>query len=116
MIIPGSADIIIVQGASFNPYWIMAVDDVPVDLSTYTAIFRARHTTDNDTVLINLTTENGGITLDSVGKIQLSMTGAQTAALSFCGDAVYNLEIITAGGVPDRILQGAITLDLGTIY
>lgn len=115
MIIPGNEDLTIIQGASFNPYWIMDIDGTPVNLTTYTAAFMARHSTDNDTVLINLTTENGGITLNSTGKIQLNMTAAQTSALSFCGDAVYNLEL-TTGSVTDRILQGAITLDLGTIY
>ena len=114
MIIPGTDDLVIFKGASFNPYWIMDIDGVPVDLSAYTAIFVARLATGNRQILITLTTENGGIELDDDGKIQLNMSASQTDALIFKGDGVYNLELINGEEV-DRILQGGITLDLGTI-
>jgi len=107
MIIPGNEDLVIIQGASFNPYWIMDIDGTPVNLTTYTAAFMARHSTDNETALINLTTENGGITLNNVGKIQLiSLAYGHTAVSLATAEAA-------AAKAPRRIPLGIASWAIG---
>lgn len=82
----------------------------PVDLTTYTARMQIRDTVDSITTLVSLTTENGGITLGGVaGTISLLITAAATAALTF-GTAVYDLEVVTAGGIVTRLFSGAVAL------
>ena len=80
----------------------------PVNLVGYTARMQLRPSISSDTVLLDLTTENGGITLGGVlGTITLHFTAAQTAALTEGG--VYDLEMIVGGNVT-RLIQGAISL------
>lgn len=80
----------------------------PVDLSGYTARMQLRPSVSSDTVLLDLTTENGGITLGgALGTITLHFTAAQTAALPKGG--VYDLEMIIDGNVT-RLIQGAVSL------
>lgn len=119
MILPGNAPLTIVQGATFNPYWIMSTKTgnttTVVNLTGYTARMVVRNDVDDPDELLILTTENGGITITgSEGKIALNASSTATAALDF-GVGVYNLDI-TKDGVTDRILQGKVTLDPWTNY
>ena len=80
----------------------------PVDLSGYTARMQLRPSILSDTVLINLTTENGGITLGgNTGEITLHFTEANTSPLVKGG--VYDLEMVIGGKVK-RLVQGTITV------
>jgi hypothetical protein len=82
----------------------------PVDLTGFTARMQIRDTVDATAILATLTTENGGITLGgTAGTIALLLTAAQTTLLTFTS-AVYDLEIISAGGVVTRLLSGAVVL------
>lgn len=82
----------------------------PFNLTGYTARMQIRPSVASSTVLANLTTENGGITLGgAAGTIVLNMSAADTAALNF-DVAVYDLEIISSGGVVTRLLAGNVTL------
>jgi len=61
--------------------------------------------------MISLTTENGRIAINSAdGLITLSISAADTAALTSSG--VYDLEIISPGGLVSRVIQGTFTLSL----
>lgn len=82
----------------------------PVNLTSFTARMQIRPTLEDTTVLVSLTTENGGITLGGVtGTIALLLTAAATAVLNF-SNAVYDLEIIDATGVVTRLLSGNVIL------
>ena len=101
-------DIVIEQGATFgltltyeNP------DETPIDLTGMTARMQVRDASD-DSLIIELTTENGRITLgEATGKITLAITAADTAALDRGG--VYDLELVNGTEV-NRIIQGKATL------
>jgi hypothetical protein len=68
--------------------------NTPVDLANYTARLQVRPQTASSTVILTLTTENGGIVIDNVLKtITVLMTATQTAALNFTS-AVYSLELV----------------------
>lgn len=82
----------------------------PVDLTGFTARMQIRETVDSATILATLTTENGGITLGgTAGTVTLLLSATATAAFTF-GSAVYDLEIISAGGIVTPLLSGAVTL------
>jgi hypothetical protein len=65
-------------------------------------------------VILELSTTNGRITLGTAGNfttgaINLLITAADTANLSVCDTAVYDLEL-TLGSVVTRILQGNVII------
>jgi hypothetical protein len=81
----------------------------PYDLTNFTARMQVRRTIESSTVIVELTTENDGISIvDEDGKIFLFMSPTQTSALTSSG--VYDLEIISSDGVVSRVVQGLFTL------
>lgn len=81
------------------------------DLSTYTARMQIRATQSDDTVIHELTTVNGGITLSAEGQISMFISDTDTAAFDFT-NAVYDLELIDGSGNVTPILEGKVTLSL----
>jgi hypothetical protein len=83
---------------------------VPVDITGFTARMQLRQTVTSSTVLLELTTENGGITLGGVlGTINIAATAVQTAALTQ-KSAVYDLEMVYPGGAVRRLIEGTVTI------
>lgn len=71
----------------------------PVDLGGYTARMQIRQKVDSPDIILNLTTENGGIEIDNSYKtITIQMTATQTQALTF-QTAVYSLELVKGSEV-----------------
>ncbi len=80
----------------------------PVNLTGYTARMQLRPSVSSETVLLDLTTENGGITLGgATGEITLHFTESNTSPLVKGG--VFDLEMIIGGKVK-RLVQGSITV------
>ena len=70
-----------------------------------------RPTIDSTEIISTLTTENGKITIDVVGKtIILKIPATETEGFSFT-KAVYDLELEFPNGDRYRIAQGQITLN-----
>lgn len=70
----------------------------PVDLTGMTARLQIRDKLASDTVLLELTTENSGIVIDTVLKtITLVITATATAAFTFTS-GVYSLELQNSSG------------------
>jgi hypothetical protein len=110
------ADICIFQGATFNQtlYWQSGSPSVPIDLTGYTAKMHIRSKPESKAVILELSTSNGRITLGTAGNfttgaINLFISAADTANLSVCDTAVYDLEL-TLGSVVTRILQGNVII------
>ena len=86
------------------------------DLSGFTARMHIRRTIDTATPMITLTTENGRIAINPNiagaptrnNEISLMITAADTAGITTSG--VYDLEIISAGGVVSKVIRGDVTL------
>lgn len=116
--IAGTYNILCEQGTTFTRVLEIQTPDPldptvfdPYNLAGHTARMQVRRTMDSSTAMITLTTENGGIALDvDDGKITLSMTDEQTAALTSSG--VYDLEIIDGSENVSRVIQGTFTLSL----
>lgn len=101
-----------VNSLGYSPYVSGGVIEYlqPMDLSVYTARMQIRPTLKSETVLLELTTENGGIVLDAANStITILCTAEQTEDLSF-NTAVYSLEMVKPGSV-SQILTGSISLE-----
>lgn len=80
-------------------------NDAVIDLSSYTAKLQVRAAPDG-TVLLELTTENGGIAVAATEpNIVLTIAAATTAALTW-GEASYDLVLVAPSGTRRRLLEG----------
>jgi len=119
--IAGNYNMLCQQGASFARVIALEQPRTPTEedpaeyeiypLENHTARMQVRRTIESTTPMISLTTENGRIAINSAeGLITLSISAADTAALTSSG--VYDLEIISPGGLVSRVIQGTFTLSL----
>lgn len=109
---PNTVSINKVNSLSYTAYTSGGVIEYnkPMDLSGMTARMQIRARVDSDTVIHELTTENGGITINNTTKeIRLKISAASTAGFSF-GQAVYNLEMIDSLGSVNNFARGTVTL------
>jgi len=107
----GSYDIICEQGATFvrTLVW-LDENETPINLYGYTARMHVRPTVQSATILATLTTENGGIAITAAtGTITLQMSATTTDALP-ARRAVYDLEVVSNGGVVTRLVEGTFTI------
>jgi hypothetical protein len=79
-----------------------------VDLTGCAARMQIRSRVESPDVLLELTTENGGITLGgTAGTIVLSLPFEDTAAIDF-RTGVYDLEIVKADATVRRLMSGTV--------
>ena len=99
------------QGATFTRVITWTDENAAlINLVGYTAAMKARVNFDSTSAFIDLTTENGGITLGgAAGTIQLDIDAATTAALATLS-GVYDLELYSGAGVKTRLLKGTLTV------
>lgn len=104
----GALDIILEQGATFTLAMVWTdPDDLPINLTGYTARMQVRQMPNVYEVIVELTTENGRIALGgSAGTIDLTIAAADTEALPG-GEYVYDLELVSGGGIVTRLVEGA---------
>ena len=103
-------DFCIPAGATFSKVIRYKADGANVNLSGYTARMQIRPTAASATTTLALTTENSRIALGgTAGTITLSISATDTAAIT-AGRYVYDLELVSAGGIVTRLLQGIVTV------
>lgn len=110
---PARYDLKIYIGVSFNINftWKHRNGDV-YDLSSFTAELQIRETVHSPTALVTLTTENGGIIVDSVSpNLKLILTSDQTTALSEV-NGHYDLKLTSEDQTVMLILKGKATIIL----
>ena len=108
------ADICIFQGATFDQtlFYETGEPSTPVNLAGFTAKMQIRSKPESKAVILELSTSNGRITLNygsNNGAIRLFILATDTALLSVCDKAVYDLELYN-GAVTTRILQGNVII------
>lgn len=104
-------EILINQGADFvlTLTW-NGSNGTPMNLTGYTARMMIKNSPEDVAPLIELTTENGRITLGgALGTIALEISAYDTADLTFT-NALYDLELISPTGFVTRLLQGPAVL------
>lgn len=93
------------QGSTWNVQATIATDGTPWNLTGYTARMKVRPTVESTTVTMSITDTDGIALGGAAGTVTLSRSATQTAALT-AGSYVYDLELVSGGGVVTRILQG----------
>ncbi len=91
-----------------NPSGGQLIYKPPVDLTGASARMQIREQV-GGAVLLELTTENGGLAIAGPGTITRTLSATQTAALAWT-EAVYDLEVQYPDGTVQRYLQGAVTV------
>ncbi len=106
------------QGATFREslIWKTGEPPLPVDLTGFTARMQVRSETGSEIVLAELTTENGGITLNvEPGLIELYISDLETAGYTW-ETGTYDIEFVAPdpgdGTRPDvvRRIAGAVVV------
>lgn len=80
----------------------------PINLTGYAAALQFRETASSTTAALTLTSGSGITITGALGKLDITATATQTAALA-ANKYQYDLEI-SSGGVVTRILQGICTI------
>jgi hypothetical protein len=104
--------LVIDQGATYSQRLVYKTGEpaTPADLTGYTARMQVRETVDAEAVLLELTTENGRIAIEPLaGAITLQLSATETAALAW-RSGVYDLELVSAGGVVRRLAHGNVAV------
>lgn len=112
MTTPAKLKLKIIQGATFRRLLVWLAPDkiTPIDLSGCTARMQVRSEVESPTVLLELTTENGGIVIDGpAGKLILHLPPAATTAISW-ESGVWDLEVVHPNGDVTRLAQGSISV------
>ena len=100
------------QGATFEKVitWKAGTPATPVNLTGCTARMHIRSEIADPVPLVELTTENGGITLGgALGTITLRLSAVATAALTWT-TGVYDLEIVYPDARIRRLLSGTVAV------
>lgn len=113
MTTPAKRKLTIYQGATFRKRltWKGPLPvQMPIDLTGCTARMQVRHEVESPTVLLELTTANGGITLGGVaGTIELFVSDDASTLFTWTAGA-WDLEIEFPGGDVHRLAQGSISV------
>ncbi|MDH0082750.1 hypothetical protein [Stutzerimonas stutzeri] len=91
-----------------NPTGGQLIYKPPVDLTGAKARMQIRAGL-GGALLLELTTETGGLAITGPGTLTRFLSAAQTAALAWA-EAVYDLEVEYADGTVQRYLQGSVTV------
>ena len=107
---PGTLNLTMWQGATWDYTLTWTISATPVNLTGYTARMQVRKLHSSPTAVLSLT-NLAGITLGgSAGTIVLAATATQTAAIT-ASTYVYDLELVSGAGVVTRLLEGTMTVD-----
>lgn len=103
-------NLIVEQGATFDKsfLWKAGKPLVAVNMAGFTGRMQIRPTVESATIIYELTTMNGGLTLGSNGVVRMLIEADATALFSFTS-AVYDLEIVSGTKVT-RLMQGTVKM------
>lgn len=104
---PGIVHFVCPQGTTFRRTVTYDINDVPVNLSGYSARLQVRENYYSDNYVVSLDSGSiGGITLGgSAGTIDILIEDSVTTDIT-AGDYVYDLEIINPSSYVDRLIEG----------
>lgn len=104
---PGQVNFLCPQGSTFAKTITYKIDDLPVDITGYSARLQVRENYYSASTVVDLDSDGNGITLGgSAGTIDLLINHQVTEDFS-PGNWVYDLEIESSGGVVTRLIEGA---------
>lgn len=109
-------NLLIEQGETFRrTFNIKDSNNDPLDMSGYLARMQVRARYTSETPLIDIDSDSkGGITIHPgsvVGRIDISVSDAVTAALSAPQIGVWDLEVVDGDGVVSKLLKGLVKIN-----
>lgn len=106
-----SHDLTIPAGSTYSQTinWKVGSPAAFVNTTNYSARMQLRTSYSAANASLELTTANGRISLTNAGVITLALTATETAALA-AGRYVYDLELVSSGGLVTRLLEGVVTV------
>jgi hypothetical protein len=102
---PGQVNFLCPQGSTFSKTITYSIDNVPVDLSGYSARLQVRPTHYSEEIITDLSSSNGITMGASAGTIDLFIAAQETEQFP-AGNFVYDLELESSGGIVSRIIEG----------
>ena len=103
---PGKVNFNAPQGSTFTRTLVYKVDSVAVDLTGYSARMQVRKSVTDSSTLLSLSTDTGEIVITgSTGTITITINATSMSSIS-AGNWVYDLEIVSSGGVVTRLIEG----------
>lgn len=102
----GTYNIVAEQGATFNLNFTISTSGTVWDLTSYTARMQVRTNVESSSTLLSLTSAAGNIVLGGAAGTVAVTVSASTMAGIIAGSHVYDLEVVSSGGVVTRILEG----------
>jgi len=101
----GKYNIVAEQGATFNLNFTVQTDGTAWNFTGYTARMQVRKSTSAANALLDLSSGDGDITLNSVGEVSVTVDSATMSTIP-AGRWVYDIEFTSAGNEVTRLLEG----------
>lgn len=101
------------QGATYrhSVRWLQPNGTTPIDMSGAKGYMQVRETVDAVNSIIDLNSDNGRISVDTItGTISLLITAVDTELLAPITDAVYDLEIHYSDLSVVRLIEGKVSI------
>jgi hypothetical protein len=107
----GTLHLTIEQGATYDPVLTWGDENgAPIDLTGYIARMQIRASVEAVTTIHEATTANGQLVMGgAAGTVTFNIPAVDTAAMDF-EEAVYDLEVESAGGHVTRLVEGSVYL------
>jgi hypothetical protein len=106
---PGRYNINVYKGTTFTLAPVWKIGGTPVIMTGYTASMQVRAATDT-ALIVEMSSANGrAVITPAAGKTTLTLTAAQTAALT-AGTYIYDLNLTAPDSTVTKILQGAFVI------
>lgn len=110
---PGRYNISVYQGTTFTLAPVWKVDNLPVDLTGYSADMQVRDISNN--LITELSTANGRAVISTgLGQTTFTLTATQTAAIAV-GTYTYGFNLTAPGGYVYQILNGAFVVNASVV-
>lgn len=101
---PGDLDLRMYQGATFRYILTWLEDDVPKNLTNYTARMQVRQTVTSPTPILDISTDDDITLGGAAGTITIEVAATDTADID-PGLYVYDLELVS-GSTVTRLVEG----------
>jgi len=108
---PAKYNLYLYRGATFSEHFTWKDENgTPIDLTGFTARMQLREQVESTEAFLNLTSENGGISLGGVlGMIEVVASATATSAVN-ATSGVYDLELVASDGTVTRLLEGLVII------